>query len=80
MECPACKGNIPEGVQSCPYCGRKLSGGPGARWWGLALLAGALTGAGLFLAYQLLQERRLWEGQSGGEESGSSPLEADLDF
>ncbi|NPA49942.1 MAG: hypothetical protein GXO20_08165 [Thermodesulfobacteria bacterium] len=79
MECPACKGNIPDGAKFCPYCGKGVMHGTQTKWWALALLAGALTGAGIFLAYQLFQEKRVWDAQ-GGEELPPSSLEEDLDF
>ncbi len=78
MECPACKGNIPEGAKFCPYCGKNISEKMRIRWWALALLAGAFTGAGIFLAYQLFQEKRLWDAQ--GKETSSSSFEDNLDF
>ncbi len=79
MECPACKGNVPEGAKFCPYCGKGINKGIQPKWWGIALLAGALTGAGLFLTYLLFRERRFWDEQ-GGEKPLSSSGEEGLDF
>ncbi len=72
MECPACKGNIPEGGNYCPYCGKVVTGGRFSRWWIWAAAAGVLTGAGLVLAYQLLKEKRLWDDQQPQPSPGSS--------
>ncbi len=80
MDCPACKGNIPEGANFCPYCGKVVAKGKFNKWWFWASLSGALVGSGLILAYQLFKERRLWDEQGQKPLSSSFESEESMNF
>ncbi|OAG27517.1 hypothetical protein [Thermodesulfatator autotrophicus] len=81
MNCPACNGNIPEGVSFCPYCGKAVRINK-QRFWLMAGLAGVFAGAALALICQLFRERELWLNQGLRQKEITSSEEDDeiMDF
>ncbi|AEH44738.1 hypothetical protein Thein_0861 [Thermodesulfatator indicus DSM 15286] len=70
MNCPACNGNIPEGVYFCPYCGKAVQINK-QKFWLMAGLAGVFAGAAIALVYQLFKERELWLSQTPSQNKSS---------
>ena len=80
MECPACKGNIPEGANFCPYCGKVVRGRTFTKWWFWAAVSGALVGAGLIFGFELLRERKIWDVQETSSLPQNRGAEGDMNF